>query len=102
MAGGAEARARVVARADLRVAQATVSWRRGHARVPRDHLSEPLRTDAWCAQEGAHGALTHGTAIATSPRRQHVARRGATGRHGVDPRTPGRGRRSRRAGSLGG
>src|SRR5215470_9937443 len=66
MARRAEARAAVVAEADLRLAEAAIPCRSGHAGIARDDLSQSLYSDTRCAEKGADGTPAHGAADAPS------------------------------------
>src|SRR5215831_1568143 len=101
MARRAEARAPVVAGADLWLAEAAIPCRPGHASISRNDLSESLYPDTRRAEEGADGALAYNAADAPSQRRHHQERTGTDRRCGFHPRAAGRGRRSRRARPLG-
>src|SRR5262245_2013897 len=57
MARGAEACAAMVARADLRLAEAAVPDRPRHADISRSDLSQSLCSDARRAEEGADGTV---------------------------------------------
>src|SRR6516162_4806670 len=59
MARGAEARAAIVARADLRLAEAGVRNPPRHANISRSDLSQSLHPDPRRAEEGADGAIAH-------------------------------------------
>src|SRR5215471_15666680 len=54
----------LVARADRRVAEDSVSPQREHARVPRDHLPQPVHSSAWSAKERADGPSARSAACA--------------------------------------
>ena len=68
MARGAEACAAMVARADLRLAEAAVPT--DHADIPRSDLSQSLCSDARRAEEGADGTVAYKAADASRQRRQ--------------------------------
>src|SRR5215467_9919638 len=72
----AEARAPVVAGADLWLAEAAIPCRPGHASISRNDLSESLYPDTRRAEEGADGALAYNAADAPSQRRHHQERTG--------------------------
>src|ERR1700720_4096280 len=59
MARGAEARAAMVAAADLRLAEAGVPNPPRHADISRSDLSQPLHPDPRRAEEGADGAVAY-------------------------------------------
>src|SRR5215467_10965542 len=101
MARRAEARAPVVAGADLWLAEAAIPCRPRHASISRNDLSESLYPDTRRAEEGADGAAAYNAADAPSQRRHHQERTGTDRRCGFHPRAAGRGRRSRRARPLG-
>src|SRR3954447_10212985 len=71
MACCAEARAPVVARADLRLAEAAIPCRPTHAVVSRDDLSKCLYSDPWRTEERADGTPAHSAADAPSQGRHH-------------------------------
>jgi hypothetical protein len=64
MARRAEARAPVVAGADLWLAEAAISCRPRHASISRNDLSESLYPDTRRAEEGADGAPAYNAADA--------------------------------------
>src|SRR6266851_3364248 len=66
MARRREAGAAVVSAADRGVAQVRVCVRPGHADLSRNNLPQSLCSDAWRAEEGAHGALANPKAAAPS------------------------------------
>src|SRR5262249_51743579 len=101
MARRAEARAPVVAGADLWLAEAAIPCRPRHASISRSDLSESLYPDTRRAEEGADGAPAYNAADAASQRRHHHERTGTDRRCGFHPRAAGRGRRSRRTRPLG-
>src|SRR5262245_50490911 len=68
MARGAEACAAMVARADLRLAEAAVPDRPRHADISRSDLSQSLCSDARRAEEGADGTVAYKAADASRPR----------------------------------
>src|SRR5947208_15157408 len=70
MARGAEACAAMVARADLRLAEAAVPDRPRHVDISRSDLSQSLCSDARRAEEGADGTVAYKAADASSQRRQ--------------------------------
>src|SRR5678815_192710 len=70
MVRGAEACAAMVARADLRLAEAAVPDRPRHADILRSDLSQSLCSDARRAEEGADGTVTYKKADAPRQRRQ--------------------------------
>src|SRR5215470_13483156 len=94
MARRAEARAPVVAGADLWLAEAAIPCRPRHASISRNDLSESLYPDTRRAEEGADGAPAYNAADAPSQRRHHQERTGTDRRCGFHPRAAGRGRRS--------
>src|SRR5262249_1555629 len=59
MARGSEARAAMVAAADLRLAEAGVPNPPRHADISRSDLSQPLHPDPRRAEEGADGAVAY-------------------------------------------
>ena len=65
MARGAEARAAMVAAADLRLAEAGVPNPPRHADISRSDLSQPLHPDPRRAEEGADGAVAYCAAVAS-------------------------------------
>lgn len=101
MACCAEARAPVVARADLRLAEAAIPCRPTHAVVSRDDLSKSLYSDPWRTEERADGTPAHSAADAPSQGWHRQERAGTDRRYRLHPRTAGRGRGTRRARSLG-
>ena len=68
MARGAEARAAMVAAADLRLAEAGVPNPPRHADISRSDLSQPLHPDPRRAEKGAGGAVAYCAADASPPR----------------------------------
>src|SRR6516164_5073296 len=74
MARRAEARAPVVAGADLWLAEAAIPCRPRHASISRNDLSESLYPDTRRAEEGADGAPAYNAADAPSQRRHHRER----------------------------
>ena len=52
---GPQAAYALVSRADSRLAQADVPWRRGAPRVTRDHLPQSIHSSAWRPEEGTVG-----------------------------------------------
>src|SRR5258705_3778758 len=64
MARGAEACAAMVARADLRLAEAAVPDRPRHADISRSDLSQSLCSDARRAEEGSDGTVAYKAADA--------------------------------------
>src|SRR6476659_9445124 len=74
MARGAEARAAMVAAADLRLAEAGVPNPPRHADISRSDLSQPLHPDPRRAEKGAVGAVAYCAADA-SPK-SHNAKSG--------------------------
>ena len=101
MARGAEACAAMVARADLRLAEAAVPDRPRHADISRSDLSQSLCSDARRAEEGADGTVAYKAADASRQRRQSQEWTGAHTRYGLYPRATRRGRGSRRSWPLG-
>src|SRR6187455_1255450 len=101
MVRGAEACAAMVARADLRLAEAAVPDRPRHADILRSDLSQSLCSDARRAEEGADGTVTYKKADAPRQRRQGQEWTGTHTRYGLHSRATRRGRGSRRAWSLG-
>src|SRR5678815_5863637 len=85
MARGAEARAAMVAGADLRLAEAGVPDRPGYADISRSDLSQPLRSDPRRAEERADGTFAYCTADAPRQRRQRQEWTGTNHRYGLDP-----------------
>src|ERR1700719_3153970 len=75
MARRAEARAPVVACADLWLAEAAIPCRSRHASISRSDLPESLYPDPRRAEEGADGAPAHSAADAPS--------QGGTTKHGL-------------------
>src|SRR4029077_10137910 len=65
MARGAEARAAMVAAADLRLAEAGVPNPPRHADISRSDLSQPLHPDPRRAEKGAVGAVAYCAADAS-------------------------------------
>src|SRR5271155_5072582 len=74
MARGPEARAAMVAGADLRLAEAAVPDRPRHADISRSDLSQSLCSDPRRAEEGADGTVAHQAADA--PRQSRQAKNG--------------------------
>ena len=101
MARGAEACAAMVARADLRLAEAAVPDRPRHADISRSDLSQSLCSDARRAEEGADGTVAYKAADASRQRRQGQEWTGAHTRYGLYPRATRRGRGSRRCLAIG-
>src|SRR5258705_3237110 len=101
MARGAEACAAMVARADLRLAEAAVPDRPRHADISRSDLSQSLCSDARRAEEGADGTVAYKAADASRQRRQGQEWTGAHTRYGLYPRATRRGRGSRSSWPLG-
>ena len=101
MARGAEACAAMVARADLRLAEAAVPDRPRHADISRSDLSQSLCSDARRAEEGADGTVAYKAADASRQRRQGQEWTGAHTRYGLYPRPTRRGRGSRSSWPLG-
>src|SRR2546423_8837100 len=101
MARGAEACAAMVARADLRLAEAAVPDRPRHADISRSDLSQSLCSDARRAEEGADGTVAYKAADASRQRRQAQEWTGAHTQYGLYPRATRRGRGSRRSWPLG-
>src|SRR6516225_8967947 len=91
MARRAEARAAVVAGADLRLAEAATACRPRHADIARNDLSKSLYSDPRRAEETADGASADGPADASSQGRHHTERTGTDRRYGLHPRTASRG-----------
>src|SRR5215475_2937714 len=85
MARRAEARAAVVAEADLRLAEAAIPCRSGHASIARDDLSQSLYSDTRCAEKGADGTPAHGAADAPSQGWHDEERTGTDRRCGFHP-----------------
>src|SRR5262249_11071817 len=101
MARGAEACAAMVARADLRLAEAAVPDRPRHADISRSDLSQALCSDARRAEEGADGTVAYKAADASRQRRKGQEWTGAHTRYGFYPRATRRGRGSRSSWPLG-
>src|SRR4029077_18220487 len=101
MVRGAEACAAMVARADLRLAEAAVPDRPRHADILRSDLSQSLCSDARRAEEGADGTVTYKKADALRQRRQGQEWTGTHTRYGLQRRRTRRGGGSRRSWSLG-
>ena len=100
---GQEAEPRLVAGADLRVAEAAIPGRAGDADLPRNHLPKPLRSGPRCAQEGARRASENAAsdpAVQAGPYSRSGARPDRRCR--LHPRAPCRGRGSRGSWPLGG
>src|SRR6516162_2086553 len=95
MARRAEARAPVVAGADLWLAEAAIPCRPGHASISRNDLSESLYPDTRRAEEGADGAAAYNAADAPSQRRHHQEPTGTDRRCGFHPRSAASAGRSR-------
>src|SRR5262249_60229685 len=74
MARGAEARAAMVAGADLRLAEAGVPNPPRHADISRSDLSQPLHPNPGRAEEGADAAAAYCAADATPQEPQREAR----------------------------
>src|ERR1700691_1103913 len=89
MARGAEARAAMVAAADLRLAEAGVSNPPRHADISRSDLSQPLHSDPRRAEEGADGAVAYCAADASPQEPQRQEWTGAYP-YGLHPRAAGR------------
>src|SRR4026209_1131158 len=70
MARGSEARAAMVAGADLRPAEAGVPDRPGYADISRSDLSQPLHPDPRRSEERADGTFAYCTADAPRQTRQ--------------------------------
>src|SRR6185369_13750433 len=83
MVRGAEACAAMVARADLRLAEAAVPDRPRHADILRSDLSQSLCSDARRAEEGADGTVTYKKADAPRQRRQGQEWTGTHTRYGL-------------------
>src|SRR5712672_3507716 len=101
MARGAEACAAMVARADLRLAEAAVPDRPRHADISRSDLSQSLCSDARRAEEGSDGTVAYKAADASRQRRQGQEWTRAHTRYGLYPRATRRGRGSRSSWPLG-
>src|SRR5580698_7591637 len=102
MARGAEARAAMVAGADLRLAEAGVPNPPRHADISRSDLSQPLHPDPRRAEEGADGAVAYCAADASPQEPQREEWTGAYPRYGLLPNAPARrDPQSRRAGAWG-
>ncbi len=102
MARCREAGARLVARADLGVAQARIPCRRRLAGVPRNHLSQFVCSGPRGAQEGVDGASSGRAAHAPSERRHHTkSAAGPDRRCDFDPGTSRRSRGPCRSRPLG-
>src|ERR1700726_2841569 len=86
MARGAEARAAMVAAADLRLAEAGVPNPPKHADISRSDLSQPLHPDPRRAEEGADGAIAYCAADASPQEPQREEWTGAYPRYGLHPR----------------
>jgi len=84
MARRAEARAALVAEADLRLAEAAIPCRSGHAGIARDDLSQSLYSDTRCAEKAAEGTPAHGAADAPSQGWHDEERTGTDNRHSAD------------------
>ena len=95
MARRAEARAPVVAGADLRLAEAAIRCRPRRADIARNDLSKSLYSDPRRAEEAADGAPAYSAADAPSQGRHHEERTGTDRRYRVSIReAAGRGRGS--------
>src|ERR1700675_3233244 len=86
MARGAEARAAMVAAADLRLAEAGVPNPPRHADISRSDLSQPLHPDPWRVEEGADGAVAYCAADASPQEPQREEWTGAYPRYDLHPR----------------
>ena len=86
MARGAEARAAMVAAADLRLAEAGVPNPPRHADISRSDLSQPLHPDPRRAEKGAVGAVAYYAADASPQEPQREEWTGAYPRYGLYPR----------------
>src|SRR6185312_12060705 len=86
MARGAEARAAMVAAADLRLAEAGVPNPPRHADISRSDLSQPLHPDPRRAEKGAVGAVAYCAADASPQEPQREEWTGAYPRYGLYPR----------------
>src|SRR5271157_2870056 len=85
MACRAEARAPVLACADLWLAEAAIPCRSRHASISRSDLSESLYSDTRRAEEAADGAPAYSAADAPSQGRHHEERTGTDCRCGLHP-----------------
>src|SRR4029077_11299855 len=97
MARGAEACAAMVARADLRLAEAAVPDRPRHVDISRSDLSQSLCSDARRAEAGADRTVAYQAADASRQRSQGKERKGERPRYGLYPRATRRGRGSCRS-----
>ena len=100
---GQEAEPRLVAGADLGLAEAAISGRTGDADLPRNHLPKPLRSGSRRAQEGARRAPENAASDPALQEEPH-SRPGAWPdcRCRLHPRAPCRGRGPRGSRALGG
>ena len=87
MARGAEARAAMVAAADLRLAEAGVPNPPRHADISRSDLSQPLHPDPRRAEKGAGGAVAYCAADASPQEPQREEWTGAYPRYGLYPQS---------------
>jgi hypothetical protein len=102
MARCSEAGARLVARADLRVAQARIPCRRRLAGIPRNHLSLFVCPSPRRSQESADRASSGRAAHAPAKRRYHAKPAARTDRRcDFDPKTSRRNRGPCRSRALG-
>src|SRR5262249_4667295 len=101
MARGAEACAAMVARADLRLAEAAVPHRQSHADTSGSYTWQFLGSAGRRAEEGAEGTVAYKAADASRQRRQGKEGTGAHTRYGFYPRATRRGRGSRSSWPLG-
>src|SRR6202011_984056 len=101
MVRGAEARAAMVAGADLRLAEAGVPNPPRHADISRSDLSQPLHPDPRRAEKGTDGAVAYCAADASPQESQREEWTGAYPRYGLHPRAASRDGGSPRAGTLG-
>src|ERR1700740_35394 len=99
MARGAEARAAMVAGADLRLAEAGVLNRPRHADISRSDLSQARPPDPRRAEAGADREAAYCAADAASQGSQCEEWTGAHPRYGLHPQAARRGSGSRRAGA---
>jgi hypothetical protein len=99
---GVQARVAVVSAADLGLAGARVSDRPGDARVARNDLSVVVCAIAWRAAQGTDSLSAPWPWHALAARSLRVERAGAARRHGQHSSATSGGRRSSRAGPLGG
>src|SRR6202035_403886 len=86
MARGAEARAAMVAGADLRLAEAGVPNPPRHADISRSDLSQPLHPDPLRAEKGTDGAVACCAADASPQESQREEWTGAYPRYGLQNR----------------